>query len=130
MKPALKQVSLLFLTALLLFRTLLVPAIFIDFQLRKAYISRHLCENRSRPELHCDGKCYLAKKLKTARDAEEREAGKQFLTQLLELPDARLTESFRFEAPLRAVFFPAETVHRPDFYHLLLAGSCFRPPQA
>jgi hypothetical protein len=29
----------------------------------RAYIATTLCENRSKPQLHCDGKCYLAKKL-------------------------------------------------------------------
>ena len=29
----------------------------------RAYISSVLCENRTRPALHCDGKCYLKKKL-------------------------------------------------------------------
>lgn len=29
----------------------------------KAEITRKYCENKSRPMLHCDGKCYLAKRL-------------------------------------------------------------------
>lgn len=29
----------------------------------RAYIAATLCENRDKPQLHCDGKCYLAKKL-------------------------------------------------------------------
>lgn len=32
----------------------------------RAYISSTLCENRDRPEMHCDGKCYLKKKLATS----------------------------------------------------------------
>jgi len=31
----------------------------------RTYIRLSLCENRNRPQLHCDGKCYLKKKLAT-----------------------------------------------------------------
>ncbi|MDO6517190.1 hypothetical protein [Zobellia uliginosa] len=33
------------------------------------YIKNVLCENRDKPMLHCDGKCYLAKQL--AKESEE-----------------------------------------------------------
>ncbi len=29
------------------------------FELRRDYIAEHFCINRDRPELECDGKCYL-----------------------------------------------------------------------
>ncbi len=32
----------------------------------RAYITSALCENRSHPAMHCDGKCYLRKKLAAA----------------------------------------------------------------
>ena len=43
------------------------------YQLNKEYIAKNLCENRNRPELHCDGKCYLAKKLKAQQDKQDQE---------------------------------------------------------
>ncbi|GAB3554696.1 hypothetical protein [Spirosoma fluminis] len=65
------------LVFLLLFATLL-PTVspwgtIAYYQVNKAYIARVLCENRSKPELHCDGKCYLAKKLKTQQDKQDKE---------------------------------------------------------
>jgi hypothetical protein len=39
---------------------------FVDYQLRMDYYVEVLCENRDRPELHCDGKCALAQKLQAA----------------------------------------------------------------
>ena len=30
--------------------------IVMSFTLNRAYIAKNLCENRNRPELHCDGK--------------------------------------------------------------------------
>ncbi|NQX40685.1 hypothetical protein SAMN05421820_10489 [Pedobacter steynii] len=44
------------------------------YQLNKAYVSSALCENRNRPEIHCEGKCVLKKSLAHA-ERTEREAG-------------------------------------------------------
>lgn len=62
----------LFLLVLVSIKTLLVPVVYLDFELRKDYIVQHLCENRFKPELYCDGKCYLAKTL--TKIAEEKAA--------------------------------------------------------
>lgn len=43
------------------------------FNLNREYIARVLCENRNRPELHCDGKCYLAKKLQAQQQKQDKE---------------------------------------------------------
>lgn len=42
----------------------------IDYQLRKDFISRVLCINKQKPQLNCNGKCYLAKRLQAAEDQE------------------------------------------------------------
>jgi hypothetical protein len=41
----------------------------VHYELNKAEIAARYCENKNRPELHCNGQCYLAKQLKKA-DAE------------------------------------------------------------
>lgn len=33
------------------------------YQVNKTYIAKNLCENRSKPKMHCNGKCQLRKKL-------------------------------------------------------------------
>ena len=43
------------------------------YHVNKDYIARVLCENRDKPQLHCDGQCYLAKKLKTQQDKQDKE---------------------------------------------------------
>ncbi|MET3128149.1 hypothetical protein ABID42_003268 [Arcicella rosea] len=58
----------------------------VYFQANKAYIAKVLCVNKNRPSLHCDGKCYLAKKLKAA---EEREH-KQTAERLEKMPEIQL----------------------------------------
>ena len=47
--------------------------IIAHYQLNKDYIARVLCENRDKPQLHCDGKCYLAKRLKAQQDKQDKE---------------------------------------------------------
>lgn len=38
--------------------------ILLDYCLNKKYIAATFCENRNRPQLHCNGKCHLRKALK------------------------------------------------------------------
>lgn len=49
--------------------------IYAGFRLNQKYIAATLCENRFRPWLHCNGKCYLLKKIKLAHEAEKSEEG-------------------------------------------------------
>lgn len=40
--------------------------ILIDFTINQEFIAQELCENKEKPELKCNGKCYLMKKLEKA----------------------------------------------------------------
>lgn len=44
------------------------------YNFNKQAITQQLCENKSRPEMHCEGKCYLSKQLKKAEEGEKRTA--------------------------------------------------------
>ncbi|MDJ1469583.1 hypothetical protein QNI19_11340 [Cytophagaceae bacterium DM2B3-1] len=72
-------------TALLLFSLLLQTfsraGIYLSFKVNQDYIARVLCINKAKPQLNCNGKCYLAKKLKQAAEQEQ----KQVLLKTLEL---------------------------------------------
>jgi len=45
--------------------------VFAGFQINQKYIASTLCENRNKPWLHCNGRCYLMKKIKAAEDKEK-----------------------------------------------------------
>ena len=60
------------LTALLLFQTMGRELLVLDYAVNKAEITRRYCVNKDRPQLHCDGKCYLAKKLRRASKQESK----------------------------------------------------------
>jgi hypothetical protein len=44
--------------------------VYAGFKLNQSYITAKLCENRDKPFLHCNGKCYLMKKIKQAEDKQ------------------------------------------------------------
>ncbi|PIF43370.1 hypothetical protein CLU96_0278 [Chryseobacterium sp. 52] len=50
----------IFLTLYMVFRPL-IPL--MEYAVNYHYISTVLCINKSKPELHCNGKCYLSKEL-------------------------------------------------------------------
>lgn len=47
--------------------------IILAFNINRDYIASALCENRDKPEMHCNGRCVLAKKLKQAEQNEEKQ---------------------------------------------------------
>jgi hypothetical protein len=52
-------------------KTIIVTAFFVQ----RDYISKTLCENRNKPKLHCNGKCYLNKQLKKEEKNEQNLPG-------------------------------------------------------
>lgn len=115
---------------LLLFATLL-PTVsqwgtIAYYQVNKTYIARVLCENRNKPQLHCDGQCYLAKRLKAQQDRQDKET-----TQRVQniAPIQLFCESglqFTFAAPAKVVQQP---VYRYVLAHYSAPSSgLLRPP--
>ncbi len=95
------------------FKMLVVPFIYLDFELRKDYIIQNLCENRFKPELHCDGKCYLAKTLnKIAEDNAKSETEKQ--SQHLK---KIISETFDEQLIVLNSFEVVLTLDKPQFYN-------------
>jgi hypothetical protein len=57
-----------FLTALLLLQSFGRELLVLHFAVNQAHITARFCENKARPRLHCNGKCYLAKQLRRAEN--------------------------------------------------------------
>ena len=55
-------------------RTLVIPVLCLDYEMRKEYIAKYHCVNKNKPQLHCNGKCYLAKRIAAAQEQEQRQA--------------------------------------------------------
>lgn len=97
------------------------------FKLNREYIAKVLCENRKRPELHCDGKCYLAKKLRQQKEKQDKETSEK----VHNIPVIQLFTPQRY-----TYNFEPETVEFREpvrFFHQLLLysapiGKLLRPP--
>lgn len=79
MKQVLSIVLILVLSAQCLIQLGLVAS----YQFHKEYIVKSLCINRNRPEMHCEGKCFLKKRL---ADAEKNERQASGMEKQLEIP--------------------------------------------
>jgi hypothetical protein len=45
----------------------------IEYQTNKEYIASVLCENRNKPEMACNGKCYLNKKIEASKNHDSHD---------------------------------------------------------
>jgi hypothetical protein len=41
------------------------------YEVNRDYIAKNLCENRNKPQMHCNGKCHLNKELKEQQKKEQ-----------------------------------------------------------
>ncbi len=91
---------------------------------RKAIVSEH-CINKNRPELKCDGKCFLSLKMKEAGQHQDENAPLQ-VKQLLEgSPYTLLNNYLELEAPESMIKHQAVYTIRYSYLH---STSLFRPP--
>ncbi|KAA2242553.1 hypothetical protein F0L74_08435 [Chitinophaga agrisoli] len=59
-----KQVAAILLLIGVLGQTFSKALIIAEYELNKEYIAKNLCVNRSRPKMHCNGRCHMMKQLK------------------------------------------------------------------
>src|SRR3569833_2208272 len=70
--------------------------IYAGFKINQGYIAKNLCINRSRPWMHCNGRCYFMRKIKAAEKNEKKQAEKDNLS--------RFEVSF-FQSPVKLEFW-------------------------
>lgn len=98
--------------------------IYAGFEVNQKYIAEKLCENRDKPWLNCNGRCYLMKKIK---QAEEKERSAEHQVQKNLFQDAFLTTSFafKFHAQLLQLFSQPYLLQLPQ----QTGKSLLRPPR-
>ena len=67
-----KKLTVIFLLFVLMLQYFNKLEIYVCYQLNKDFISSTLCENKSKPELQCDGKCYMKKQLKATDENQSK----------------------------------------------------------
>lgn len=123
-----RPISGILLSILFSLPWLMQLAITVDFGIHQDFIAQNLCENRDKPELHCDGKCVLMQKLNMIEDSESPKEN---------APEIPALEILHFMVPSRGENLRVEvrkTVERylainervPKNAHL---ADIFHPPQ-
>ncbi|MEO9967495.1 MAG: hypothetical protein ABJF11_16980 [Reichenbachiella sp.] len=90
----LRIVSIL-LISVMMYKPIVCMWTVVDFAMNKDYIAAYLCENQDRPELDCQGKCFLMQKLKKQSHNNADHQTKQ-LTQLSKLEVMNVHELTKF----------------------------------
>jgi hypothetical protein len=99
--------------------------IYAGFDINQKYIASTLCENRDKPEMHCNGKCYLAKKIK---QAEEKERSQEQQSQKNRFQEALITYKYKFN--FASDIIKAAVSFEQPFNLPQHSTSIFHPPQA
>jgi hypothetical protein len=131
-KTSAKQgIAIGFLT-LMFIKAWVMPLLYLDYELRKEFIIDNFCVNKNRPELHCDGKCYLATRLAAVQEQEEQQAQRAFMFKLLENITDCHTFFVAFQAPEATDISLAHTrfAYTSPFLINAAIADIFHPPQA
>lgn len=113
----------LFLIFTLGFQCLSKLSLIAYYNINIEYIIQELCENKDKPQLNCNGKCYLKKKLNEANKNEEQAAGS---LKRLELPVFICNSSY-----FKIIQYSDITIlpnYLKDLYSLSLGELIFHPP--
>lgn len=100
------------------------------WKVNQTLIAKTLCVNRNKPQMHCNGKCYLYKQLKKA---EEEEKTKNSLPNAI--PKFKLVDNFIAQNQDWKIVFTLLSIQKLQFIDYssnLLIGfenSIFRPPK-
>ena len=117
------------LTAVLLIITIISSSfsrffIYAGFEMNKSYIIAKLCENRNKPWLHCNGKCYLMKKIKQAEDKQSNTERESQINLIQESFCEEIQQVKFYTQLLRVIAIPNNRIDLPQGY-----SAIFRPPQ-
>ena len=98
-----------------------------EYAVNYDYIVNTLCINKSRPEIHCNGKCYLSKELAKTNDSESsplqkvKNSGQKILDIYI------LPEIAEIAATEKIPFFNFNFVYETA-YSFLFLNPIFKPP--
>ena len=99
--------------------------VFAGFELNRNYIAESLCENKDKPQLHCNGKCYLMKKL---QQAQEKQKQQEKEVQKHAFQEAFFEETALFDFKLEVAHI--QNAHIPRMRGITTTFSLFHPPRA
>jgi len=101
----------------------------IYFKIEQKQIAQEKCENKLKPMLHCNGKCYLAKQLKRIEQKENQHSQKT--NPYCQKIDPWLNTAVK---PIQAIYSAFEEGSSPENFHYTYSihesdpWSIFHPP--
>lgn len=99
---------------------------FIDYTVNYDYITKELCENRMKPELMCNGKCYLSKELSKTQEQGNKSSQKISLNSIdIFIVNESLDDSFILKSN---ILKNTVGTFSTDSYHHLHYFQVFHPP--
>lgn len=100
----------------------------IDYAVNYEYISTVLCENKAKPQMHCNGKCHLMKELAKASETEKSTSSdKKTVSAVQEILFFKEINSFRLVACSCSKQQKINATYL-DLYTYLNTDSVFHPP--
>lgn len=126
------------LSSILLILVLLSKTIYgmfwqVNFRMNQREITRLECVNKNRPEMHCNGKCYLAKQLQKAEEQldDKRQESSRSIGQLKWLESAFFSTPSFLTVHTSIAFAESEKkcfTASEDRVHSEYCSSIFHPP--
>lgn len=99
----------------------------LDYAVNYDYIAKELCENKAKPQMHCNGKCHLMKELAKAAENEKPSSEKKSLHQETEVLFCQDVTDFSFSStPI--ITFPKNVTGYSNLYSHLNSSAVFHPP--
>lgn len=119
-----KNIAVFVLILNLVGSSLLVPLVYLDFEVRRDFIRKTLCIEKDNPISTCNGNCFLKKQLKkTADEAQEKQSVKPIeITFFFHANNAiKLKDNLIF-------FNKKQPVFNSELNKFLLESDIFHPP--
>lgn len=117
---------MIFIIVLLMLAKPIFPV--VDYVVNYEYITKVLCENKAKPQMHCNGKCHLMKELAKASDAENpKSSDKKGSAQPIEVLFFEEIKSYNISS-LYSFYTKKINPGYSDFYFYLNSDTVFRPP--
>lgn len=91
------------------------------------YIVENLCENKEKPELMCNGKCYVSKELSKNNNEQTTQNGQKISVHTIDI--FLVTEDFKFiNSEFKNIHRKSISTFYADFYNSQHQSKIFHPP--
>ena len=117
------KISIYFFVALYMIAMLRPIAPFVEYAINYDYISKVLCINKDKPELECNGKCQLMKKLE-----KQQEEDYKLLRITIEDYPIGFVSVLNLDLRTKLCFKEKETFYYNKNYYYLRNTEIFHPP--